>query len=58
LNISLGSLAELDYTFRLAVDLAIIDAAEWKVIRDLRGAAEAITRRLYTATRKTGPGRR
>jgi four helix bundle protein len=52
LNISLGSLAELDYTFRLAFDLRMLDEAEWKGIAELRGAAEAVTRRLYTATKR------
>jgi hypothetical protein len=47
-------LAELDYTFRLALDLKFVDEPEWKAIRDLRGAAEAITRRLYTSARKPG----
>jgi four helix bundle protein len=54
LNIALGSLAELDYTFRLALDLKFVDEPEWKAIRDLRAAAEAITRRLYTSARKPG----
>jgi four helix bundle protein len=53
LNIALGSLAELDYTFRLAVDLQIIDDSEWQAIRELRSAAEAITRRFYKSVRKS-----
>ena len=51
LSISRGSLAELGYTLRLAHDRGLLSEAEWRDLNDLRGAAEAITWRLYKAVK-------
>ena len=52
LSSALGSLAELACALRLARDLEIVDEAGWQVLTNLRGAAEATTRRLHDAVRK------
>jgi four helix bundle protein len=53
LSISRGSLAELGYTLRLAHDRAHLSEVEWRELNGLRGAAEAITWRLYQAVKAT-----
>ncbi|HMJ58107.1 MAG TPA: four helix bundle protein [Gemmatimonadales bacterium] len=49
LDISLGSLAELSYTLRVARDLNLIDDSEWKVLDRLRRQAGMLTWKLYAA---------
>jgi four helix bundle protein len=49
LDISLGSLAELSYTLRVARDLKLIDDSEWKVLDRLRRQAGMMTWKLYAA---------
>ena len=47
LDISLGSLAELDYLFRCARDLGFLSAERWAGLQALRDYAGAVTWRLY-----------
>jgi four helix bundle protein len=47
LDISLGSLAELSYTLRLARDRGLLEDENWRVLEDLRGTARALVWRLY-----------
>jgi four helix bundle protein len=56
LNISLGSLAELGYTMRLAHDRGILTGQAWSELDKLRGASEAITWRLYKAVKTRSGG--
>jgi four helix bundle protein len=49
LDISLGSLAELSYTLRVARDLKLIDDSEWKVLDRLRRQAGMMTWKLHAA---------
>jgi len=49
LDISLGSLAELSYTLRVARDLKLIDDSEWTVLDRLRRQAGMMTWKLYAA---------
>jgi len=52
LDISLGSLAELSYTLRLARDLGFIGAAEGTRISGLHKHASVVTWKLYDAIRR------
>ena len=52
LDISLGSLAELSYTLRLAKDRNLLSDEGWKALEDLRGTAGSLVWRLYRATRR------
>ncbi|HEX3235451.1 MAG TPA: four helix bundle protein [Gemmatimonadales bacterium] len=47
LDISLGSLAELEYAFRFACDAKIESDLPWDDIRTLRNRAHGTTRLLY-----------
>ncbi len=47
LDISLGSLAELSYTLRLARDRGLLAEDKWKALEDLRGTAGSLVWRLY-----------
>jgi len=47
LDISIGSLAELAYTLRLAKDLGILAEHDWKETDELRNRAGYLTWRLY-----------
>jgi four helix bundle protein len=47
LDISLGSLSELTYVFRLARDLKIITQKGWEELEKVRGRAGFLTWRLY-----------
>ena len=47
LSMTRGSLAELSYTLRLALDLGLVDEAGWKTLQNLRDAAEATTWKLF-----------
>ncbi len=49
LDISLGSLAELEYAFRFACDARIGTEIPWNTIKDLRNKAHGTTRLLYNA---------
>lgn len=49
LDMSVGSLAELAYTLRLARDLKLLNEARWKVLEQLRRQAGMMTWRLYAA---------
>ena len=51
LDISIGSLAELAYTLRLARDLKLLDANSWSALERLRKQAGMMTWRLYAAVR-------
>lgn len=52
LDISLGSLAELSYTLRLANDLGIVDAKDYRGLENQRNRAGFLTWKLYTAVSK------
>ncbi len=47
LDISVGSLAELAYTLRVAKDLKLLDEAAWAALERLRRQAGLMTWRLY-----------
>src|SRR5512134_2647779 len=47
LDMSLGSLAELAYVFRLARDLDYATSDQWERLTDLRARAAAVTWKLY-----------
>jgi len=49
LDISLGSLAELEYAFRFACDAKIKTEMPWNDIKNLRNRAHGTTRLLYNA---------
>ena len=49
LDISLGSLAEVAYTLRVARDLKLLDDSEWAVLERLRRQAGMMTWKLYAA---------
>jgi four helix bundle protein len=51
LDISLASLAELDYVFRVAEDLHYATPEAWKPVRELRARAAAVTWKLYASLR-------
>ena len=52
LDISLGSLAELSYTLRLARDRKLLTEERWSVLENLRGTAGSLVWRLYRSTRR------
>ena len=52
LDMSVGSLAELAYTWRVARDLKLLDEARWKTLEQLRRQAGMMTWRLYSAVSK------
>jgi four helix bundle protein len=58
LDISLGSLAELSYTLRLARDRSLLADHDWKALEDLRGTAGSLVWRLYRSVNphRTPPG--
>ena len=47
LDISIGSLAELGYAFRVARELEMLSSAHWLTLEDLRRRAGFLTWRLY-----------
>ena len=47
LDITLGSLAELGYAFRVARELGILSTSDWDSLEDLRRRAGFVTWRLY-----------
>ena len=49
LDISLGSLSEVEYGLRFAVDAEILARADWEVINIVRRRAQGTTRQLYKA---------
>jgi four helix bundle protein len=49
LDISLGSLAEVEYGLRFAVDAKILQQTDWEVIDVARRRAQGTTRLLYKA---------
>jgi four helix bundle protein len=49
LDISVGSLAELAYTLRVAKDLRLLDEPTWAALERLRRQAGLMTWRLYAA---------
>ena len=49
LDISLGSLGELEYCIRLAGDLSYLTGDELKGVKDLQASAGRLTRRLHQA---------
>jgi four helix bundle protein len=49
LDISVGSLAELAYTLRLARDLGLLDEKRWSVLERTRRQAGLMTWKLYAA---------
>lgn len=51
LDISVGSLAELAYTLRLARDLEILSVDDWNRVDALRRRAGYVTWQLYRAVR-------
>lgn len=55
LDITLGSLAELGYTFRLAHDLHYVTAADAEVVEQVRRHASIVTWRLYNSIRAGTP---
>jgi four helix bundle protein len=58
LSISRGSLAELDYTLRLAFERGIVPEPEWRELQNLRNAAEATTWKLFKSLGRTQEPRR
>jgi len=54
LDIALGSLVELSYTFRLAHDLGFIAADDAVPLLALRKHASIVTWKLYDAMRRAG----
>jgi four helix bundle protein len=51
LDMSLASLAELSYVFRLAQDLAYATPEHWKPLNSLREHAAVVTWKLYNSVR-------
>ena len=51
IDISIGSLAELAYTLRLAKDLQLLSADDWNRVDTLRRRAGFVTWRLYRVVR-------
>ena len=49
LDITIGSLAELGYAFRVARELGMMSDANWETLEDLRRRAGFLTWRLYTS---------
>ena len=54
IDISIGSLAELAYTLRLARDLALLSPDDWNRVDSLRRRAGFTTWRLYRAVAAAG----
>jgi len=54
IDISIGSLAELAYTMRLAKDLGLLSSQEWDRVDDVRRRAGFTTWRLYRAVAAAG----
>jgi four helix bundle protein len=54
LDISLGSLAELSYTLRLARDRHLLSDPDWRAPENLRGTAGSLVWRLYRVVRMRG----
>jgi len=54
LDIAIGSLAELGYTFRVARELGMLPAPDWEVLEDLRRRAGFLTWRLYRSLGNRG----
>jgi len=54
LDISLGSLAELEYGFRLAQDLSYLKSPDLEEVKSLQSSAGRLTRRLYEAVARRG----
>jgi four helix bundle protein len=54
LDISLGSLSELCYTFLLARDLGYLSHEDWEVLDGLRNRAGKVTWRLYRSMGNRG----
>jgi len=54
LDISLGSLAELEYGFRLAQDLSYLKSPDLEEVTSLQSSAGRLTRRLYEAVARRG----
>jgi four helix bundle protein len=52
LNISIGSLSELAYTFRFCWRVELLSEADYKRLEELRRRAGFLTWRLYEAVRK------
>jgi four helix bundle protein len=56
LDISLGSLAELAYTLRLAKELGMLPEHDWGEVDELRNRAGYLTWQLYRGvSRRVGP---
>src|SRR3989454_11910307 len=47
LDITIGSLAELGYAFRVARELKMFSSSDWDALEDLRRRAGFLTWRLY-----------
>src|SRR5437870_13515973 len=47
LDITIGSLAELGYAFRVARELKMLSSSDWQRLADLRRRAGVLTWRLY-----------
>ncbi len=54
LDISIGSLAELGYAFRVAVELEMLSKRDWLTLEDLRRRAGFLTWRLYKSLDNRG----
>lgn len=54
LDISIGSLAELGYAFRVAVELEMLSKRDWLTLEDLRRRAGFLTWRLYRSMDNRG----
>ena len=52
LDISIGSLAELAYTLRVARDLKFLDSKDWSDLERIRRRAGVMTWKLYAAIRE------
>ena len=53
LDISVGSLAELAYTLRVARDLKLLDADQWSQVERVRRQAGVMTWKLYVAVARS-----
>jgi four helix bundle protein len=54
LDITIGSLAELGYAFRVARELEMLSRSDWDTLEDLRRRAGFLTWRLYQSLRNGG----
>jgi len=57
LDISLGSLGELDYHLRLALDLGLLPSDKWQELADLQSNAMGLVVLLARSMRKAGAAR-